>query len=240
MRLQAQSCEIRTISQLRKSHNGEMDIGKIRKGLEKPGKSQRGLALALGVDPTAVSRLLSGQRQLKLHEVPKVEAYLFGSTELEPQKGTTQNGVSSVTSSPAGVAFDRSLPPLRVMGLVETGPDGWSLFNGEVIDTIPRPSILAGAKDAYAVYIVGTSMEPRYFAGEAGFVHPGKPVTAGSFVLVQLKPKIEGDAPRAVLKRLVRRSGSKVVLEQYNPARTFDLKAEEILSMHRVVGSTEA
>ncbi len=82
-------------------------------------------------------------------------------------------------------------------------------------------------------------MEPRYYAGEAAYIHPGKPVTVGAFVLVQLKPKADGEAPRAVIKRLLRRSGTKTVLEQYNPAKTFDLRNDDIISIHRVVGSVE-
>lgn len=216
-----------------------MDIDKIRKALQKPGKTQRGLATALGVDPAAISRLLTGHRQLKLHEVPKAEAYLFGSTAGEMQNATGGGGDSALTST-GGVAFNKDLPRLNVLGMAETGADGWSLWNGDVIDTLPRPSFLAGAKDAYAVFIAGTSMEPRYYAGEAAYIHPGRPVTAGAFVLVHLKPEADGDTPRAVLKRLVRRSGTKVVLEQFNPAKTFELKTGEILSMHRVVGSVEA
>lgn len=239
MRLQLEKCENRHIPQMRNPHNGEMDIVKIRKGLEKPGKSQRGLAQALGVDPTAVSRLLNGQRQLKLSEVPKVEAYLASSTGPEPEKGTGASNAADLTST-GGVAFNKELPRLSVLGMAETGPDGWSLWNGDVIDTLPRPSFLAGAKDAYAVYITGNSMEHRYYAGEAAYIHPGRPVTVGAFVLVQLKPKADGDPPRAVLKRLVRRSGTKTVLEQFNPPKTFEIKNDEILSMHRVVGSVEA
>jgi phage repressor protein C with HTH and peptisase S24 domain len=47
-------------------------------------------------------------------------------------------------------------------------------------------------------------------------------------------------APRAVVKRLLRRSATKVTLEQFNPKKTIELKASDILSMHRVVGSGEA
>lgn len=131
------------------------------------------------------------------------------------------------------------LPRLPVLGMAECGPDGWSLWNGDVIDTIPRPVNLVGARDAYAVYISGTSMEPRFFAGEAVHIHPGKPVTIGAFVLVQLRPTHDGESPRAVVKRLVKRSGSKIVLAQYNPPKSFDIKATEIVSMHRVVGLSE-
>ena len=48
----------------------------IKKGLEKVGKDQKGLARALGIDRSAVSKLLSGVRQLKADEIGKVAAYL--------------------------------------------------------------------------------------------------------------------------------------------------------------------
>lgn len=128
---------------------------------------------------------------------------------------------------------------LPVLGMAECGPDGWSLWNGDVIDTIPKPSGLAGAPGAYAVYVVGNSMEPRYYPGEVAHIHPGRPVTIGSFVLVQKKPKAPGEPPLAVIKRLARRSATKIVLEQFNPPKTFDVKLDEVVSIHKVVGSGE-
>jgi phage repressor protein C with HTH and peptisase S24 domain len=128
---------------------------------------------------------------------------------------------------------------LPVLGMAECGPDGWSLWNGDIIDTIPRPSNLYGAPRAYAVYIVGDSMEPRYYSGELAHIHPGKPITIGAFVLVQIRPEHEGEAPKAVVKRLVKRTGNKIVLEQYNPPKKFDVRTDDIVSIHRVVGSGE-
>ena len=129
---------------------------------------------------------------------------------------------------------------LKVLGMAECGADGWSLWNGDVIDMVDRPAALAGVASAYAVYVVGASMEPRYFPGELVMIHPGKPVTPGAFVLVQKKPRHEGDPPLAVIKRLIKRTGSKVTLEQFNPHRNFDIRSEDIVSIHRVVGASEA
>lgn len=129
---------------------------------------------------------------------------------------------------------------IEVRGMAECGPDGWSLWNGEVVDRVPRPPNLAGAPNAYAVFVVGTSMEDRYHPGELAYIHPGKPVTPGSYVLVQMLPKEEGADNRAILKRLVKRSGARVILEQLHPRKTFELKESEIVSIHRVVGSGEA
>jgi hypothetical protein len=52
----------------------------IRKGLGKPGKSQKGLAASLGVVPSVVSKMLNGRRKLKADEVAVVAAYL----EIDP------------------------------------------------------------------------------------------------------------------------------------------------------------
>ena len=70
---------------------------------------------------------------------------------------------------------------LKVLGMAECGPDGWSLWNGDVIDMVDRPASLAGVPNAYAVYVVGASMEPRYYPGELVHVHPGKPLTIGAY-----------------------------------------------------------
>lgn len=228
LRLQEQSCDIRTSHELRFSHNGAMDVEWIRRGLQKPGKTQRGLAQAIGVDPSAINRLLAGNRQLKASEIEKVQIYLDEPTGLKVP--------SPRADTPPPVTEDR----IKVLGMAECGPDGFALWNGEVVDWVPRPPNLVGVPQSYAVFATGDSMEPRYHSGEVVYIHPGKPVVLGNYVLVQLRPQ-EGDStPRAVLKRLVKRSGNKIILRQYNPEKTFTLMADEILSMHRIVGSGEA
>ena len=129
---------------------------------------------------------------------------------------------------------------LNVLGMAECGADGWSLWNGDVIDVTDRPASLRGVPGAYAVYVVGASMEPRYHPGELVHVHPGKPLTIGAYVLVQRRAKNDEDPPLAVIKRLVKRTGSKIVLEQFNPHKNFEIRADDIVSIHRVVGSGEA
>jgi phage repressor protein C with HTH and peptisase S24 domain len=62
---------------------------------------------------------------------------------------------------------------------------------------------------------------------------------AGAYVLVQLKPPAEGEPPLALIKRLVRKAGQRYVLEQFNPARQFEVPVKDVVSIHRVVGSGE-
>jgi phage repressor protein C with HTH and peptisase S24 domain len=151
-----------------------------------------------------------------------------------------QDGTGPAPSKAAAAARSAPTEKLKVLGMAECGADGWSLWNGDVIDLIERPAGLAGVPNAYAVYVVGASMEPRYHPGEVVHIHPGRPIDVGAYVLVQRRPKSAGDTPLAVIKRLARRSGAKITLEQFNPPKTFDIKTGDIVSIHRVVGSGEA
>jgi hypothetical protein len=53
-----------------------MELDEIVEGLKKPGKSKKGLAEALGRQPSAVTALLHGEREIKAREVPIIRAYL--------------------------------------------------------------------------------------------------------------------------------------------------------------------
>ena len=150
-----------------------------------------------------------------------------------------QDGMGPAPSKPTQ-ARAGTAEKLKVLGMAECGADGWSLWNGDVIDLIDRPAGLAGVPNAYAVYVVGASMEPRYHPGEVVHIHPGRPIDIGAYVLVQRKPKASGEAPLAVIKRLAKRTGAKITLEQFNPPKQFDIKTGDVVSMHRVVGSGEA
>ncbi len=48
----------------------------IDQGLKKPGKSKKDLAAAMGRFPSAVTKLLKGDRDIKTHELPIIAAYL--------------------------------------------------------------------------------------------------------------------------------------------------------------------
>ncbi|WP_047629794.1 S24 family peptidase [Rhizobium sp. WW_1] len=48
----------------------------IREGLAQPGKTQIGLARHLGIAHPQITQLLKGNRNLKVHEIPKIAEYL--------------------------------------------------------------------------------------------------------------------------------------------------------------------
>ena len=106
--------------------------------------------------------------------------------------------------------------------------------NGNFFEMVSRPASLVGVSDAYAVYVVDESMEPRYFSGELVHIHPHRPARPGSFVVLQID---DGENTDYLVKRLVRRKGAQVTFEQYNPHKKFDIKASHIKAMHTIVGA---
>jgi phage repressor protein C with HTH and peptisase S24 domain len=220
---------------------------RLQETMERAGLTQAALArkasnFGEAVSQQVVQHLTSGRNTTSKSLVPIARALDVSVEWLTTGEGgsfVVKGGSANLRATKAARDNARDAERVPVLGMAECGPDGWSLWNGDIIDTIPRPLNLAGAPKAYAVYIVGDSMEPRYYSGELAHVHPGKPVTIGAFVLVQIRPDHDGDTPKAVVKRLIKRSATKITLEQYNPAKKFDIKSDDIVSIHRVVGSGE-
>lgn len=153
----------------------------------------------------------------------------------------------------AGVDADRSLPgsgvivrpgdggtqptaqrDLPVMGAVRGGSTGFYFNDGDPKEYVERPASLAGATNAFALYVDGDSMEPRYFAGEVLYVNPNRPLTKSCFVAVELT---DG---RGIIKQFLRRSDEQVVLHQFNPPKDIKLPAKDIKNIYRIVAAGEA
>lgn len=152
-----------------------------------------------------------------------------------PDIETVAEAIASNARDPRPVEPDYSRDTIPVYGTAMGGPDGRFELNGQVVDRVAAPPGLRGTKDAYAVYVAGSSMEPRYFEGETVYLHPTKPVRQGDFVLLQLKPKVDGEPYEGLVKRLVSKGSAKVVVEQYNPPMKIEFAADEIRAIHRIV-----
>jgi len=152
----------------------------------------------------------------------------------------------------AGVGLDRSLPgsgviirggdggqptpqrDLPIMGTVRGGSTGFYFNDGDPKEFVERPASLAGSTNAFALYVDGDSMEPRYFAGEVLFVNPNRPLTKNCFVAVELT---DG---RGLIKQFLRRNDDQVVLHQFNPAKDIKVPAKDIKNIYRIVAAGES
>lgn len=192
------------------------------------------LADRIGTTPQQIHRLERGVRRLSTEWMERVASGLgVHPTELIANEADLAmragdgSGVR-VRELPAYGAID-----LPVYGTAVGGSDTLLFNDGEVTERLARPALLAGAVQAYAVYMTGDSMEPRYRALELLYVNPARPVTAGCYAVVQ---KANGEA---LVKRFRSRDDHAVVLEQLNPDSEIRIPAGEVTAIHRIVGSVE-
>jgi phage repressor protein C with HTH and peptisase S24 domain len=144
--------------------------------------------------------------------------------------------VDKVNVDQRGAARGAALIP--VYGQALGGKDGGFSLNGNQVSEVLAPPNLAHVPDAYAVYVVGESMEPRYFAGETVFVNPRLPISRGAFVVAQIAKDSEG-GPQAYVKRFVSQDERRLRLEQFNPRRRLEFPVSAVVAIHRIVMSGE-
>lgn len=106
-----------------------------------------------------------------------------------------------------------------------------------VIDYVRRPPALSAARDAYALYVEGTSMEPRYQQGDLVFVHPHRPARNGDTVIVQVE--VAPHVIEASIGYLRRRTGLNIVIGKLNPEAEVQIETKRIRHVHRVLTLNE-
>lgn len=128
---------------------------------------------------------------------------------------------------------------LPVWFTAEAGEGAFSMDTGNAVDTVRRPSGLANNKNAYAIYVEGTSMDPVYEAGDLLYVDPNRPPRNGRDCVVMLRKRHEGDEPRHLLKRLVKRTPTKWVFRQFNPDKEISIDEAQVEAVHLVLKNHE-
>lgn len=137
---------------------------------------------------------------------------------------------------PAPAGLPRNVP---LRGTAACGEAGDFEFNGEIVDYVRRPPGIAAARNVFAVYVTGDSMAPRFEAGELVFVHPDKPPVTGCDVLVELHGH-DGQPGPCYIKRLLRRTPTKLVLRQFNPPRDdIELPLAKVRVIYRILTPSE-
>ncbi|HVH78408.1 MAG TPA: helix-turn-helix domain-containing protein, partial [Stellaceae bacterium] len=169
-----------------------MDTFWFHNALEQAGRTQADLARHLGLPPSAVSRMLRGERQMKILEAAQIAQFLSVSQE------ELARHVGDTDAPPPPETGRRGRPPRAALGLGPTpradqlpirsaargGSEQQMFLQDGPIGFTPRPANLAGVRDAYAIYMIGDSMEPRYMQGWLLHVNPFKPPIRGRDVVV--------------------------------------------------------
>lgn len=217
---------------------------RLKEAREAAGLSQAELAERVGMKQTGIGSIESGEsaRPRKLLEIARAvnrtAQWLLGEDgdEIQPS-AFPKADVSHPVEVPSWPT--RKIP---VYGQAAGGldEDGRFILNGnKVADVLVLPG-LEDVRDAYAVYVYGTSMVPAFRPGATVYVDPSRPIVSEDNVVVQLKAD-EYEPPYGYIKEFVARRGGKLVLRQHNPPDgqeeiiTFPL--DRVVAVHKVVGT---
>jgi len=126
--------------------------------------------------------------------------------------------------------------PLRGQGM--GGRDGALIFDDTNMGDILAPPKLHGVPGAYAVYVVGTSMDPRFRDGEVVYVHPYQRVVKGDDCVIQ----VEGANGERLgwIKEFVSRDDKSLKVVQHSPRKTMTFPDKSIVSIHKIIMSGPA
>ncbi|MGE3624419.1 MAG: XRE family transcriptional regulator [Bdellovibrionales bacterium] len=107
-------------------------------------------------------------------------------------------------------------------------------FSAKPIDFVPRPYYVGHTKDAYALYVDGDAMMPRYRPRQLLFVNPYKlPAQGSGVVVIDRKGTMH-------LREFVRQTPKGVVLREYQPKdREITMAPSDIAAVHVVAGTVE-
>lgn len=150
-----------------------LTIEQIREGLARPGKSQKGLAAAMGVDNSQISRLLSGKRDLRAHEIPTILAYLEG--EATATVGRSKTAIPEIVQ----IGGDR-FAMLPIYDAIASAGPGSEPLDGEPRQRIAfrvdwlRQVSRSSISDLAVLSVDGDSMEPTLRQGDSVLVDMGQ------------------------------------------------------------------
>lgn len=203
------------------AQNIQVALGKkLRHLREQAGMSQTKLASLAGMVQPMINRFETGERRITVEHATKLAPALsIAPADLLPPKFAD----IVVQASPIG----RAAPTAATMPVL--GVDG------AAIDETPVPPVLATASHRYAMYMVDTSMAPRYAAGVLLHVNPHKPAAVGRGIVVVLK---DG---RRLVRELVYSEPTHLQVKHYGiEPGTENYPQDSVTAVHTIVGTVEA
>lgn len=194
----------------------------LAKLLEQTGRSKGGLAKALGIPNSGVTRLLQGERRFRVDELSTVAQYL----------GITRGQLNELMGESGGwlpIETPVYRPDLPVHSTL--AGDGGTFQMTAARHRTDRPSELNSVEDAHGFYVCSPEMHPAFNVGDIAIVDPSRPAGTGDDVVF-----VHRDGKQKLLRRLLTPKPGAWTVEQFTPPRTYDLSTKDWPTGHRVFG----
>lgn len=203
------------------------------------GKRPVDIARHLGIKDAAVHQWFSKDSGPKTDRLPALAMFL--GTTVNALLGVGNGAHVSVNKQEVRLSDDTHILPEKsdmpedvpILGTALGGDPGGFVMLGET-GFVRRPPRLAGRRDVFALFVQGSSMEPRYLPGELIYLEKRRPPQNLDHVVVEMKPGHDG-VQEAYLKQLVGITPTKLRLRQYSPDRVIELDRKKVLQVIRVM-----
>lgn len=155
---------------------------------------------------------------------------------LQTGKGEKTPGAKPPEGPPDLPGREEMPKDVPVFGTVQGGDgDGDFELNGEIVDRVRRPPRLQGRADVFALYVRGQSMVPWRESGGLVYVDGTREPKIFDYVVIELQPKRGETARPALVKRLMAVKGNRLRVQQYQPAKEFEIEQRQVLKIYRVL-----
>jgi len=134
-----------------------------------------------------------------------------------------------VTSAPFSPRKD-----LPVLGRAQGGDTGNLVIEENPIDWTFRPADLQGVQGAFAVFVTGDSMVPKYKDRDIAYIHPAQRPHKGRFVLVETAEH------KGLIKQFIKWEADTLYLKQFNPDRMLHVPRKDVRQIMLVIGSLDS
>lgn len=245
------------------NNNGMSDLEQANKAwlaghLSAIAHGERGkVASAAGVSPTQLSRMANIDPKAppkNTQNIPLSKLHAFAEYFKDTPPGLAAGSPAKPdTIRPAGPEPSTVEPApdaprlsqfgdydVEVRGITAGGStESEFQFDGKVVGEVRRPPGAAKARGLFALHVAGNSMVEKYEPGDLIFLQESRHAEPGDYVVVELYPEQEGEPGKSFLKKLVRRTGRRVVCKQLNPPKEIEFDAGEVKQIYRVLKNRE-
>lgn len=219
-------------------------ISRINERLKDLDVSSRWASLQVGDNADLIRNILRGKSESpRIDTIEKIAGVL--KTTPEWLTGKSENPAAAVTgeirAGSVAVPPRERMPndvPIRGTAAGSHMSGAFQMDSSQAVDWARRPPAMTGARDLYALYIEGTSMEPEHRPGDLRFVHPHKPARIGDSVIVQIRNGKNSEI-EAIIGHYLKKTSTSMIVGKLNPAATIEVKREYIVAIHKVLTMNE-
>lgn len=192
------------------------------------------LSRAIGKNDAYIQQFLDRQSPRRL---PERERKLIAIHLGIDESALIDDDYLNSIGRPSGAQIRKAQPmalenkDLPIYGRALAGNPNAISLEGRMVGKTERPSFLENVEDAFAIYVNGDSMEPRFKHGEIVYINPHKPAMPGDDVLIEFLDDT------GLVKELVRQTADKLIVKQHNPARRLTYKTDDIKHVRFIQGS---